>query len=383
MRRSGPPGQGDCAREGRASSAGAASSKAAGHGHDALPSMIGTATIAGLPRCSDAPADPDSEGTRGRLAANAALRPICGAAGADVCPRRGLPAPETLGRRQRPWRPCSASRTCMGWRWAGPRGDGGEAASPGARGPCRDGGHGGCAPKARRPCRLGRKAGRAGARTTRPMTRGARGMKGCAPCWTSPSTPPPPSSRASMRAGKGRAPSRQPCFPGQALHHHDPAAQCHGQPAYRHALEQHVAGRADPLAAHAGRYALWQPGTDHAGIATQMVVERLLAQRAMPTADHGARGLRRAGVAVESRNPAARSRGSCAGSAPRSTGRASASPWMRGCPARCARCSCGCNREGLLYRDRRLVNWTRNSSPPFPTWKWRAGRVKVSLWHLR
>src|SRR5512138_1530984 len=28
-----------------------------------------------------------------------------------------------------------------------------------------------------------------------------------------------------------------------------------------------------------GRDALWQPGTDHAGIATQMVVERLLAQQ--------------------------------------------------------------------------------------------------------
>ena len=29
-----------------------------------------------------------------------------------------------------------------------------------------------------------------------------------------------------------------------------------------------------------GRDALWQPGTDHAGIATQMVVERQLAGRA-------------------------------------------------------------------------------------------------------
>ena len=33
-----------------------------------------------------------------------------------------------------------------------------------------------------------------------------------------------------------------------------------------------------------GRDALWQPGTDHAGIATQMVVERQLAARASRTA---------------------------------------------------------------------------------------------------
>ena len=33
-----------------------------------------------------------------------------------------------------------------------------------------------------------------------------------------------------------------------------------------------------------GRDALWQPGTDHAGIATQMVVERQLAERGQPTA---------------------------------------------------------------------------------------------------
>ncbi len=31
-----------------------------------------------------------------------------------------------------------------------------------------------------------------------------------------------------------------------------------------------------------GRDALWQPGTDHAGIATQMVVERQLAERQQP-----------------------------------------------------------------------------------------------------
>ena len=83
-----------------------------------------------------------------------------------------------------------------------------------------------------------------------------------------------------------------------------------------------------------GRDALWQPGTDHAGIATQMVVERLLAAEGKDRRDDGARGVRRPGLAVEGgirRHDHARS---CAASAPRWTGRASASPWMTGCPPR-------------------------------------------------
>ena len=47
-----------------------------------------------------------------------------------------------------------------------------------------------------------------------------------------------------------------------------------------------------------GRDALWQPGTDHAGIATQMVVERLLAEEGT-TGAHGPRGFPRTRLAVE------------------------------------------------------------------------------------
>src|SRR5882672_7785866 len=36
-----------------------------------------------------------------------------------------------------------------------------------------------------------------------------------------------------------------------------------------------------------GRDALWQPGTDHAGIATQMVVERLLSEEGIDRRDLG------------------------------------------------------------------------------------------------
>ncbi len=85
-----------------------------------------------------------------------------------------------------------------------------------------------------------------------------------------------------------------------------------------------------------GRDVLWQPGTDHAGIATQMVVERQLAEQGIPAP--GAVPIPRLSIVPPSSkksgngngNPAARSSANFAGSAPRPTGRASASPWTRG-----------------------------------------------------
>ena len=51
-----------------------------------------------------------------------------------------------------------------------------------------------------------------------------------------------------------------------------------------------------------GRDVLWQPGTDHAGIATQMVVERQLMERQEPgRRDMGRDKVSRAGLAVEGR----------------------------------------------------------------------------------
>ena len=50
-----------------------------------------------------------------------------------------------------------------------------------------------------------------------------------------------------------------------------------------------------------GYTALWVPGMDHAGIATQNVVERELAKEGLSLARPGPRGVRRAGLAVEGR----------------------------------------------------------------------------------
>ena len=54
-----------------------------------------------------------------------------------------------------------------------------------------------------------------------------------------------------------------------------------------------------------GRPTLWVPGTDHAGIATQNVVERELAKEGLTRQDLGRDKVHRAGVGVEARLPCA------------------------------------------------------------------------------
>ncbi len=88
-----------------------------------------------------------------------------------------------------------------------------------------------------------------------------------------------------------------------------------------------------------GRDVLWQPGTDHAGIATQMVVERQLAEKKEPgRRELGREEFLEARLGVEGATRAARSSTSSSGSARPATGRASASPWTKASPARSSRC---------------------------------------------
>ena len=54
-----------------------------------------------------------------------------------------------------------------------------------------------------------------------------------------------------------------------------------------------------------GENTLWLPGTDHAGIATQMMVERQLATERNKPPGHGPRGIHRARVGVEASTTAA------------------------------------------------------------------------------
>ena len=56
-----------------------------------------------------------------------------------------------------------------------------------------------------------------------------------------------------------------------------------------HALDQTIQDILIRYHRMAGRDCLWQPGTDHAGIATQMVVERQLAEEGLTRRDLGRR----------------------------------------------------------------------------------------------
>ena len=106
-----------------------------------------------------------------------------------------------------------------------------------------------------------------------------------------------------------------------------------------------------------GRAVLWLPGTDHAGIATQMVVERQLAAAGEP----GRRDMGREAFVQRVWDWKAQSGGAIT----RQLRRLGAScDWGRerftldeGLSAAVRRVFVQLHREGLLYRDKRLVNW--------------------------
>ena len=133
-----------------------------------------------------------------------------------------------------------------------------------------------------------------------------------------------------------------------------------------------------------GRDALWQPGTDHAGIATQMVVERLLA------ADGGKMSRRTLGrEAFVGR--VWQWKQESGGAITRQLRRLGASlDWARerftmdeGLSAAVRTVFVRLHREGLIYRDRRLVNWDPQVRSAISDLEVETREVKGSLWHLR
>ena len=149
----------------------------------------------------------------------------------------------------------------------------------------------------------------------------------------------------------------------RAVLHRHPAAQRHRQPAHGPRAQQHAAGRAQPLLAHEGNDVLWQPGTDHAGIATQMVVERQLAERQEPDR----RTLGREKFLERVWAWKAESGGAIVGQLKRL---GASCDWSRerftldeGLTKAVAKVFVQFHRDGLIYRDKRLVNW----DPKFQT----------------
>ncbi len=132
-----------------------------------------------------------------------------------------------------------------------------------------------------------------------------------------------------------------------------------------------------------GRDVLWQPGTDHAGIATQMVVERQLMERQQP----GRRDMGRekflervwqwkeesGGTII---NQLKRLGASCDWSRERFT-------MDEGLSRAVVKVFVQLYREGLIYKDKRLVNWDPKLLTAISDLEVQQVELKGSLWYLR
>jgi valyl-tRNA synthetase len=131
-----------------------------------------------------------------------------------------------------------------------------------------------------------------------------------------------------------------------------------------------------------GRDALWQPGTDHAGIATEIVVGNQLAAEGKTRADLGRE------VFIERVWAWKEESG---GTITRQLRRLGASAdWARerftmdeGLSAAVRRVFVALYREGLIYRDKRLVNWDPVMHTVISDLEVESRETKGSLWHIR
>ena len=132
-----------------------------------------------------------------------------------------------------------------------------------------------------------------------------------------------------------------------------------------------------------GKNVLWQPGTDHAGIATQMVVERQLAQAG--NADRRSMGREafvervwqwkeESGGAIVGQLK--RLGASCDWSVERFT-------MDEGLSKAVTKVFVDLYRKGLLYRDKRLVNWDPHFQTAIPDLEVEQKEVDGHYWHLR
>ena len=132
-----------------------------------------------------------------------------------------------------------------------------------------------------------------------------------------------------------------------------------------------------------GRDALWQPGTDHAGIATQMVVERLLPTEGNQTRQQMGRD------AFTSRiwEWKAQSGGTITNQL-RTLGASLDWPRERftmdeGLSRAVRRTFVTLHQQGLIYQDRRLVNWDPKFQSAISDLEVESQDVQGHLWHLR
>jgi valyl-tRNA synthetase len=131
-----------------------------------------------------------------------------------------------------------------------------------------------------------------------------------------------------------------------------------------------------------GRDALWQPGTDHAGIATQMVVERELAKKGIKRTDLG-----REKFLEKVWEWKAESGGAITHQLRRL---GASADWARerftmdeGLSLAVRKVFVELHRQGLIYRDKRLVNWDPKLHTAISDLEVQQKESKGHLWHLR
>ncbi|KFG68350.1 valine--tRNA ligase [Microvirga sp. BSC39] len=131
-----------------------------------------------------------------------------------------------------------------------------------------------------------------------------------------------------------------------------------------------------------GKDVLWQPGMDHAGIATQMVVERKLAERQIQRRDLGREEfVKRVWEWKEESG----------GTIVRQLKRLGAScDWSRerftmdeGLSQAVLKVFVDLYKQGLIYKDKRLVNWDPKFQTAISDLEVMQVEVKGNLWHIR
>jgi len=131
-----------------------------------------------------------------------------------------------------------------------------------------------------------------------------------------------------------------------------------------------------------GKDVLWQPGTDHAGIATQLVVERQLAERQMSRVQMG-----REAFLAEIWKWKAESGGAILEQLRRL---GASADWSRerftmdeGLSRAVTKVFVQLYKDGLIYRDKRLVNWDPRMQTAVSDLEVESIEVKGNLWHIK
>jgi valyl-tRNA synthetase len=131
-----------------------------------------------------------------------------------------------------------------------------------------------------------------------------------------------------------------------------------------------------------GRDVLWQPGTDHAGIATQAVVERQLMER-----QESSRAMGREAFIKRVWEWKAQSGGTIIGQLKRL---GASCDWSRerftmdeGLSRAVLKVFVALYREGLIYKDKRLVNWDPKLKTAISDLEVQQVETRGNLWHIK